>query len=418
MTKKDGNGINLKVAVLSDLHFFSKPRSDQSPSWLQLDGSQIKNNANPWASLQELVESQCITADVLLCPGDITTYSEKAPLEFAWKCLNDLRAKLSAKILAVATGNHDVHSRGANVGSNAIRDLNNPSDLFGVLKSLDPIYPVVFCPSLDRSNEARQNRTNYFGNDFVRVETDSLRLIVLNSCSIHTTTENDFERGFVSEAALKELADQLSHCCERKINILLCHHHPMQHEDHRLGSYDFMLHGQLLTDLLSQHGDWIIFHGHKHHAKLSYAQGASSNSPVVFAAASFSAQLTQSLSINSRNQFYVVDISLNGKVGPPLGVIRAWNWHNGYPWKENLNDTAGLPTGCGFGQREHPDKLSEKIAEHIGDKIKDWDDLKVELQSINHLIPGDLKQVEKCLKETFNVFFERDAGVIKRVGKR
>jgi hypothetical protein len=296
--------------------------------------------------------------------------------------------------------------------------LNTPSDRIGFLKSLIPNYPITCCPTLYSEDQTRQYRTQYFGDDFVRIETDAMRLVVLNSCALHTTKENDFERGFVSSAALAELERQLGDNTSRKINILLCHHHPMQHEDHGLGSYDFMMNGQLLTDMLASHGDWIIFHGHKHHARLAYAQGTSSNSAVVFAAASFSARLKDALSVHSRNQFYLIDIALDPRVGPPLGAIRSWNWHNGCPWSENLDDGAGLPSGCGFGQRNHPDLLAQEIDKKIGDTPRPWSDLTADLRWLNHVIPGDLQRIEKCLATTYKIELERDAGVIQLIGRR
>jgi len=418
MAGDNQNNVQLKVAVLSDLHFFSaNGKPDRSPSWLQVDGAKLKSEVNPWDSLQDLISSENLRADVLLCPGDITTWAEKHALAFAWEKLNDLRMALGAKILASATGNHDVSSRGAIVGANAIRDLNCPSDLIGFLKTLSPIYPVVFCPSLFDENQARQFRTQYFGDDFVRIETDTMRLIVLNSCAHHTTIENDYERGFVSQAALEELKRQLDESTSRKINILLCHHHPMLHENHNLGSYDYMLNGQLLTDLLSAHGDWIILHGHKHHARLAYAPASCSNSPIIFAAASFSAMLGDALSQHSRNQFYMMDISLDHPVGPPLGAIRAWNWHNGCPWSENFDDVAGLPSGCGFGIRQHPDFLARDINTYLGDEPVTWDSLKLQFPWLHHLIPGDLQQIEICLEKTYKIFLEKDAGTIRLIGR-
>jgi 3',5'-cyclic AMP phosphodiesterase CpdA len=418
MADESANGLRLKVAVLSDLHFYSShSKPDHSPSWLHVDGNKFKSEVNPWNALQNLIQSENLRADILLCPGDITTGSEKPALKFAWEKLNELREALQAKVLAAATGNHDVRSRGSEVGSNAIRDLNTPSDLIGYLKSLTPIYPVTCCPSLFSVDQARQYRTQYFGDDFVRIETDVMRLVVLNSCAIHTTIENDFERGFISPAALAELARQLDENTSRKLNILLCHHHPMQHENHDLGSYDFMLNGQLLTDLLSSHGDWMIFHGHKHHARLAYAPATCSNSPVVFAAASFSARLQNSMSVHSRNQFYLIDIALDPKVGPPMGTIRAWNWHNGCPWSENLDDGAGLPSGCGFGARNHPDLMAKEIDSRIGDTPRTWIDLKSELPWLNNLIPGDLQGIEKCLARTYKILLQKDAGVIRLIGR-
>lgn len=417
--EKDNTTVNrVRVALLSDLHFFTKTKGiDTNPSWLEIEGTGIKNINNPWTSLEKLIEEKAINADLLLCPGDITTYAQEPALSFAWEKLNKLREKLNAKLLAASTGNHDVDSRGHKIESEkVIAELNNPSDMLGPLRRLKPFYPISFSEASKEEDAVRGYRTKYFGDNFVLLNEEDFRLIVLDTCACHTTIASDHERGYVSFEAIEEIKRQLDKDKSRKINLMLCHHHPIQHQNHKLGSYDFLLNGQTLTDELSKHGDWIIFHGHKHHARLAYAQGGNT-SPVVFAAASFSAQLNGSMSQISRNQFYIIDIELK-KIGSPLGNVKAWTWYVGSPWTESCESDVGLPSGCGFGNRRHPDEIARDIDQIMTGQSMDWGQMVLKMPELKNITPGDLGLVENSLKN-FSIETERESegGEIRSIGK-
>lgn len=412
----------LTVAVVSDLHFFTgQIVGDRKPSWLHTQGNgmgEFRNRDNPWVSLEKLVESQQIAVDVLICPGDITTWADAAALQHAWARLIDLGKKLRARLVAVATGNHDVSSRPPADQTNVIRELNQSADLIESLKLLSPPYPVHDL-SRDPDTKARARRTSYFGDDFILVDDDDrYRILVINTCARHTQSPSEYERGRFAESALASLKEALHEpsACTRKVNILVCHHHPIQHEEHHLGAYDFMLNGQVLLDELCEHGDWIIFHGHKHHARLAYAQGSTS-APVVFAAASLSASLDDA-SHRMRNQFYIVDIELDAELGPPRGSVRAWNWSQGTDWQASTSMNDGIFYGAGFGHREHPDFIAKRIAENATMLPVPWADLLNLVPELRYVIPKDMKLIQRCLKNRFNlVLLEENDGSFIELAK-
>lgn len=71
----------IKVAVVSDLHFLQSEENNNL-SWLVFNKSgDLKYPL--WQSLLETIKTEKITADVLLCPGDITTFANQAGLEKA-----------------------------------------------------------------------------------------------------------------------------------------------------------------------------------------------------------------------------------------------------------------------------------------------------------------------------------------------
>ncbi|MEN8504968.1 MULTISPECIES: metallophosphoesterase family protein [Paraburkholderia] len=397
--------VTLTVALLSDPHFYAGTGTGEpNASWLQVvsaEGPKFKRRDNPWASLLALVKNHGLTADVLLCPGDITTYADPVGLHVAWKCLVTLGDELKASLTASATGNHDVTSRALGSGKNVVRDLNDAADLFENLKQLEPAYPVHI--STIPPAHAHERRVHYFGADYVLVDNDPrYRLVVFNSCARHNAVPVEYERGRIAESALSWLDDALerSDGAQTKMNLFVCHHHPIQHEDHHLGSYDFMQNGQRLLDTLSKHGDWIVFHGHKHHGKLTYAPGGASP-PVVFAASSFGA-VVDDASLRLRNQFYLIDIVLPSGGGSPLGTVRAWNWYLGSGWKQSDSTLDGIYTGCGFGERGHPDKLADAIAQMIPAPTP-WANIISNVPWLRHVTPRDMKSIERSLLRRHNI---------------
>lgn len=400
----------IRVAVVSDLHFCNQrpPGGGSELSHIVLQTLHEKNGKNPWTDLIEMVRHDRIDADFLLCPGDITTHAAHAPLKAAWEGLLDLGRGLGARLVACATGNHDVSSRFAEGKTNPVHDLDNPHDLFENLKLLSPDYPVhVYAEEGDRTN-GRKRRVHYFGADFVIHEDESCRLVVFNSCARHITENSSYERGSIAKSALAELAEQLKTTSDEKINIFLCHHHPVQHTHDGDGSYDFILRADELINFLSDEGDWIIVHGHKHDGRIIYApHGSPGATPVVFSASSMGAILSTDRLNQYRNQFYLVDIELSG-TGCSRGTLKVWNWNAGIGWSTATDPNAGLTDGVGFGEREHPDTLAQKIAARVKDGSVPWTTLLQEFSFLNNLTPDSLKLLLKSLKKRHRLTELRD----------
>lgn len=392
----------ITIAILSDPHFCERNPSGVGSEHSHIVIDSLSGGRDPlWSHLKRLIKDGGIASDLLLCPGDITTHANPRALDSAWNEIIDLGNLLEAEIVAVATGNHDVMSRPKGDLKNPIRDLENVTDPFEALRLLDPAYPLHV--RKDPANEVfhRRARIEYFGADFVIFETPIYRLVVFNSCSRHTTEAPSYERGMIADSTLKELKLRLDECEERKINLLLCHHHPIPHDEQALGLYDLMKNGDALLRLLSDHGDWIVLHGHKHHGRISYASGGA-QPPVVFAAASIGAVLSCPSSLGLRNQFYILDVNLNNN-GAPQGTLRVWNWTPDSGWIENNDPKEGLASGCGFGERRHSDELAQEIATLVNGQEMEWVNVKAHLAWIDHLTPQDLAKVLRTLSQKHGI---------------
>lgn len=390
---------SMRIAVASDLHFVNSEniKDGTNHSWLafEADGS---FNDNFWKSLLDKIKSDGIRADLLVCPGDITTYAESTALRFAWEKLIELANALGCTFLATATGNHDVNSRNHTL-NNVVRDLEIENGIVEQLKLLEPAYPFVNFQSKD-ALLAHNNRVHYFGADFLLQEnSEDYRLIILNSCGAHTSDPVDYERGAVSNSTLKWLEDSLKKVKAaqiKKLGILVCHHHPVLHSDHNLGSYDFMRGGTKLLDMLSDHGQWIIIHGHKHHAKLTY-HSVGSKKIVIFAAGTLSAH-KQTLGNEFANQFYVIDVDLNRKKGTPKGTLDVYSWQaNGWSLSKRISD--GVFTGVGFGDVGCLEDLAESISNRIsGVTSVAWSSIVDQFPELNNCVPADFKHLEGYLQ--------------------
>lgn len=387
---------HISIAILSDPHFCERNPSGVGSEHSHIVTDSLQGGRDPlWSHLKRLIKDEGITSDLLLCPGDITTHANPRALVSAWGEIVELGSLVGAEVIAVATGNHDVMTRVKDGNKNTFRDLENVLDPFEALRLLEPIYPLHVRTDQADEDFHRRARIEYFGADFVFYETPTYRLVVFNSCSRHTTEALSYERGMIADSTLKELKLRLNKCEERKINLLLCHHHPIPHDEQTLGLYDLMKNGDTLLRYLSEHGDWITIHGHKHHGRISYAAG-SAQAPVVFSAASVGALLPISSSVGMRNQFYILNVTLNSS-GAPKGSLRAWNWKPDSGWIENNDPKESLATGCGFGERRHMDDLAQEIAQLTNGQEMEWSDAIKSLPWIHHLTPQDLTKVLKTL---------------------
>ena len=248
----------ITIAVVSDVHAYHGKSPDTAPSHCRVDDENEVNN--PLIGLKRLIADQRIRASMLFCPGDLSDKAEPVATRYAWNQLQDLKTRLKAARLLVATGNHDVDSRHA----------YNSFDAKGMLQTLSPLYPFPTPTLTDR----------YWWRHFAIISTQSCRVLVINSSAFHgegrinDASRFEYEQGRVSDYTLSNIKAALVGS-PPPLNILLVHHHPHPHSELRLGDKDLMINGQALTELLGSgpYGKWFILHGHKHHPKLEYAAG-------------------------------------------------------------------------------------------------------------------------------------------------
>jgi hypothetical protein len=372
----------LNIAVASDLHAYESPSSDtsNSPSHLKISLPENEPGKHPISGLLQLIEIESLKADLFLCPGDIGDKAQRAGIQYGWKAIHEVGLKLGASLIAAATGNHDLDSRYIST---------EDADAKGFLLSLKPPYPL--------SDEAMNDK--YWARNYVIVEGDQYRLVVLNSSAYHGTALGEIDHGRISGATLSFLANDLDRLKPKLVNLLLCHHHPQQHMELKLGDYDAMTNGQLLLDTLGsgRYGRWLIIHGHKHHPKVTYASGAAT-SPVIFSAGSLCAKLYLELQTKARNQFYLISLSYDHVRDFGLvGTVKAWDWAYGEGWAAAEGVKSGLPSESAFGYRGDPLQIAKRLSTLVVEKMA-WDEVRISVPEASYYLPQDLETLERELQ--------------------
>jgi hypothetical protein len=389
----------LRIAVASDLHAFPASATAQ-PSHLRVLAAADIAEDDPVRHLKQLITQEQLQADLLLSPGDLGDKASPDGIAYAWKCLHELGGQLGAHLITAASGNHDLDSRHGGYSA-------DPSE---VLQRLDPPYPL---PD-DTDND------KYWARKFVIRTTPEYRLVVLNSAAYHGGKPDEIEYGRISQFTLSRLERELQHTTRiPPVNIVLCHHHPHQFPEifETDDTYDVMKNGQQLLDLLGkgENGEWIVIHGHKHHARVAYAQGGNS-SPVVIAAGSFSAVIHPKLQTEARNQFYILELPLNSPIGM-VGTIRAWDWTR-RGWIPARDEGSGLPSVSRFGCRDSIQNLARRINERLGNSTAiNWQSILDGIPELEFLLPTNMQALINVLSRQYSISVERENGALKELGR-
>lgn len=359
----------LRLAVVSDLHAFSpsdpnRPKDAPAPSLLNSNAPDVGLSTHIIAKLLELITKQPIRADYLLCPGDLGDRGSSVGIRYAWDQCKRIRDALGAKCVIATAGNHDF-ARGVPDGMGALKDLSD--------------FPVTDAAL----------RTQYWAWDYLIIDQGPLRLIALNTVAEHAL-QAEADHGLIKPRTIAQIARELESMPRAPLQVLLCHHPPHWHGDHKLGDTDLLQNGQLLLDMLSTHGNWIVIHGHKHHAKIVRAMGSAA-APWVFAAGSLAAMLTfEGLVGIASNQFFVLEFDrAHLDSGAWGGTGRAWNWAHEVGWRDNDQEWATF----GFGFSGPIPALAQQIAQTIRSQRQPWmtwQDLSKALPDLQYLTPANI----------------------------
>jgi metallophosphoesterase superfamily enzyme len=388
----------LRVAVITDLHY-SYDKVSVPPRFLPQCA--IGQEIDPMLALTELMREKNITAQLLLCPGDIADKADHAAFKFGWDELKKLKTTLKAEQLIASTGNHEVDSRPSESPQNFASLASATLDPIGQLQGIED-YPADFSCDPDR-------RWVYWGRGYEIIETNDAYIIVINSCHFHVTMSDiEYDRGKIGSVALTLLQKELKgkNLDEKKFRLVLLHHHPIPHEDLSLdlGRIEMLAGTKLIEILENTYNDWLIIHGHKHLPRLIKAQGSTSP-PIVFAAGSFGAALG-TLACKTKNQFYILELEASKNQVNKYqlrGKVEAYYWANDQ-WRLSTEKGHGLPYGCGFDRNIDPDNLSGQVQQAVnkmsngGKTYVRWNELCEQLRELNYLMPAHIEHLRTNLR--------------------
>ncbi len=411
---------SIRLAIASDLHYAEPLGGAQSRPAVAKSG----DAGDPMHALLELVkkdagrEDRELVADYLICPGDVTNQASAAGFEAGWSQLKALKEALSAQHLLATTGNHEVHSR-----------ATAKDDQVGLsTHSLDPLAPIQEHADYPCTCLSDQERWVYWGRGYQIVEQPNVLFLIINTSHFHLTTRsNEFERGRISNIALRELeTDLVKRVAEgiKRAFVAVMHHHPIPHQAGSAPEENIeMQNGSQLIQLLERTNvAWLVIHGHKHEGRIISAQG-DINPPMVFAAASFGAMLDGVMATRTHQQFYILELDVCDQSFQPIakGHLRAWHW-SGTSWELASKYNHGLPDRCGyqipsFDIESVLNSLVLKLGAEVQPFLK-WEEVVEKQPELRYLLPGKVRPLRAMMNsKNIKVVWDSDSWFPQEVAK-
>lgn len=395
----------LTIVVVSDLH--AAPSARAEDSYILVEPPEARRYQHPLSDLITFVTERDIRSDYLVCPGDMTNRADDMGKVYAWRRLHELKDALGSASLFASPGNHDITTHTPGV------------DPRTTLQNLFPSYP-----SGDPERDSR-----FWQDGMVLIEKEHYRFLLFDSCHTHGPHPGDglseeeerayrerLNRGEVTEPQLRRLERICTSLDSRPVNILICHHHPREHQRRALfkDPYGSMVQGdELLRTLEEAHasGRWLIIHGHKHIPQLVATSG-DINSPIVLGAASVGGRLWHPVVTVTRNQFHLLRIPLDPHptLAPLRGTVESYMWGYGVGWVPAGTESAGLPGKCGFGNPVDHRVLAEQVRAYLSEHalaFAKWPDVVEVVPSIEYQHPTDFARFEDAL-EALGLSLQRD----------
>ena len=387
----------IRIAIATDLHYIAD-HTGKISTQVCIQGSKIDPMTSLIGSLSHPGLLSEPNANILICPGDITTRACIKSFKQGWSDLKDLKTALNADHLIAATGNHEISSR----------TKENHETPGNAEIAIAPFEHLLTASDYPANFDSPEQKWIYWGRGYESLYGDNWVIVTINTCHYHNSLlPNEYERGRIGDAALVELSAHLKSLANKySYKIIVLHHPPLDHEDLdvSLGRTP-MYNGNLLLQEIENTGeDWLVIHGHKHLFRLTKSNGAE-YSPIILGAASFGALLSGEMANKTKNQFYIVELSMIAEEGKARlrGAIDSIYW-NGSTWSMCSEMSHGLPHGCGFDQSNpvRASPLAKKIKETIeasSPPVLTWIELRDKIDALKYLMPKDIENLQKRLDE-------------------
>lgn len=320
------NNWDISLAVVSDLHCQEETVSPRE-SWLIACASRLPAGHHPIQALLALIRQEEISADVVVCPGDLANRISRAGMIQSWYHLEEIKRELKSTLLITTLGNHDVDCH-----------KKHNQDPFYIPKNLIETFPAPSDSTLQ----------DFWQKGFFVINGPSeSQFLVLNTVISHHD-EITARRGSFDDERIRRLDDYLtaqsggsSALVANRHRIAVMHHHPVLHSSTRFSSSDVLEFGDQLLDVLRKHGFRFIVHGHRHEPRITRLSSGL-REQFVLAAGSFSAILTE-LSTSTRNLFHIVRLRIERPSDRFIGEVLTWEYHKGPGWRKSTIVSATLP---------------------------------------------------------------------------
>jgi predicted phosphodiesterase len=364
----------LRFAVISDLHCHPiRGNSKENSTLLFTDLLRTNTKEHPVENLKEVVAADEISnVDFLLCPGDLSDHADRQGLISGWDFTKEIASIFGTEVVYATLGNHDVDSR---------HKYNEYS--YHLPKGIKKEFPFED-PTVE----------SFWSKGYTFIERYNLRMLIINSSHYHThnldkAIENPTIKGKIDSGDIHEIKKYLQAQTDDKIKIMLCHHHPVQHSQLKLGEHDFIENGQELINTLAECNFDLVVHGHKHNPWFEEHTATSGKKIPILSCGSFSAT-DQVLFARKTNYFHIIDIEKS--TTNVLCSINTWNFSPSVGWTKKKD---GFFPVTGFGVKDSANCILEEIKSHLElGKPKKWDEITAVLPKLNNLLPSQLLEIE------------------------
>jgi predicted phosphodiesterase len=390
----------VSLFVLSDLHCVGDDGAAHEGDSLIRLPARTGRARTPFQGLLHLIEREKLTADYLLCCGDLTNRAGVDGFRLGWEKLEEVAKALGARSLIFTPGNHDL-------------DVLNTHGTGDIEVCLD---------AATRSSGLRPSKatTHDIRTDgFEIYEHGAVRLINIDSNG-RAPTEHKGKIGKVDIDTVDSLEAALGELDHLPVNIVICHHHPFRHGDIDVADYSAMEGAPELLTMIERRPEatWVIVHGHKHYPRIA------SVSPrlTVFSAGSVAGTFRGPLQCAARNQCYSIRVLRDPRLGaayPPVGEFRAWDWA-AIRWIDAL-DGFNIPRFGGFGANVALPDLTSRIADFVrigpGER-RDAHEVSREFPLLRYLPPAEVERCADQLLEVheIEVLISKKSGEWRQVG--
>ncbi|AWM14126.1 hypothetical protein DI487_09875 [Flavobacterium sediminis] len=367
----------LRVAVVSDLH--CHPKEFKLDNNLIMDDTylytdSLRENDHPIESLASVLKDEKV--DLIICPGDFTNKSNLQGFISGWNYVLEIQSIFNSEEVIATLGNHDIDSYN-NYSSYSLKNAR------GIKKN----FPL----------RDENSRRDFWANGCAFVERENFRVLVINSCHFHYNKVSA-KSGEIDENMINFIDEHMAKISDNKIQIVLTHHHPIDHSVLDLGEEDKIINSEKLLEVLGKFKFDLIIHGHKHHPLLRYHPLSKIDYRIpIFASGSFSS-VTNLKWTSSRNYFHIIEIEKKDEV---KGEIFSWTYFSKQGWIQNFDQT-GFAPHAGFGNKLTIDCLVKKIKILIGEKLYiKWEEIENSVPEIKYLIPNEIENLtSKLLDES------------------
>jgi predicted phosphodiesterase len=350
----------------------------------------------------DLVARESLSADYLVCCGDLTNRGVAEGFALGWAELERLAGVLEARSLLYTPGNHDID----------VMDVNGKGDPLACLKSVTPAPHLR--PDRETSHGLIEDGFEiYLGSGYRMINLD-------------TNGRNPVDRkgavGYLDLATIDTLEATLRGLDRTDCYVVLCHHHPYRHGDIDLEDYSAFEHAPEFLAMIERlpEAAWYIVHGHKHFPRISTVGSCAT----VFSAGSLAGTFYGAQQCVARNQCYLLTLCREEALGPshpPVMRFRAWDWAavQWVPARDGFN----IPRAGGMGAKVVTAEFSRRVAEYVlsaDPPIRRAADVTSEFPELRYLLPQDVERCVASLYELFDVevLVSRQTGDWLELGRR